>query len=55
MAIQQHKTGGFRAYKKIGGVEYQLYSFDRTAAVNLQAMLDEKKPNCQKPSHAKTV
>jgi hypothetical protein len=42
MAIQQHKTGGFRAYKKIGGVEYQLYSFDRKAAVNLQAMLDNK-------------
>jgi hypothetical protein len=42
MAIQQHKTGGFRAYKKIGGVEYQLYSFDRKAAINLQAMLDKK-------------
>jgi hypothetical protein len=42
MAIHQHQTGGFRAYKKIGGVEYQLYSFDLKEAVSLQDMLEKK-------------
>jgi hypothetical protein len=28
MSVTKHKTGGFRAYKKINGEEYQFYSHD---------------------------
>lgn len=35
-----HKTGGFRAYKKIAGREYQFYSKDQEIANKKQAELD---------------
>ena len=40
MAVNKHPTGGFRAYKKIFGVEYQLYSFDENHARKLQEELN---------------
>jgi hypothetical protein len=42
MAVHKHSIGGFRAYKKINGVEYQLYSFDENEALKMQADLDAK-------------
>lgn len=32
MAVNEHPIGGFRAYKKINGVEHQFYSFERNEA-----------------------
>ncbi len=43
MAVHAHATGGFRAYKKINGIEYQLYAKDESKALALQHKLDKKK------------
>ncbi|WP_440874279.1 hypothetical protein [Thalassotalea sp. PLHSN55] len=43
MAVHPHATGGYRAYKKINGIEYQLYAKDENKALALQSQLDKKK------------
>ncbi|GAB2189976.1 hypothetical protein [Sessilibacter sp. MAH2] len=40
MACRPHPTGGHRAYKKINGVEVQIYSRDRKIAEAKQRELD---------------
>lgn len=40
MAVNKHPFGGYRAYKKINGREYQFYSRDRTVAEKKQKELD---------------
>lgn len=42
MLVKKHPTGGYRAYKKIGRVEHQLYSNDVVEANTMQAELDAK-------------
>jgi len=42
MAVHPHKTGGYRAYKKIHGVEHQFYSLDENIALQKQQELDQK-------------
>ncbi|MFT5852353.1 MAG: hypothetical protein ACI87J_002329 [Colwellia sp.] len=42
MSVTTHPTGGNRAYKKIGGVEHQLYSFDIAKADAMQVELEAK-------------
>ncbi|TNC80213.1 MAG: hypothetical protein C9356_14900 [Oleiphilus sp.] len=37
MALHPHPTGGYRAYKKIGGKEFQYYSRDLASAEKKQA------------------
>jgi hypothetical protein len=41
MAVHKHPTGGFRAYKKINNVEYQLYSSDEAEAQAMQRELEQ--------------
>jgi len=42
MAVTKHETGGFRAYKQINGIVYQLYSFDEHEAQIKQLKLNSK-------------
>jgi hypothetical protein len=42
MAVHKHTTGGFRAYKKINGIEYQFYSVDENEANEKQRVLETK-------------
>lgn len=42
MAVNEHKTGGYRAYRQINGVVHQLYSQDKSEADARQADLDKK-------------
>lgn len=39
-AAKPHPTGGWRAYKKIAGKEYQFYSRDKSEADKKQALLE---------------
>ena len=41
MAVHKHESGGFRAYKKIHGIEHQIYSRDESEAHSQQAKLEE--------------
>jgi len=42
MAVHPHKTGGYRAYKKIHGIEYQFYSLDEHEAQEKQHEFENK-------------
>lgn len=42
MAVNKHPTGGYRAYKKIFGVEHQFYTLDKHEAEKIQSNLDNK-------------
>lgn len=42
MAAHPHKTGGYRAYKKIHGFEHQFYSLDENIARKKQYEFDQK-------------
>lgn len=42
MAVHPHKTGGFRAYKKIHGIEHQFYSLDESKAQQKQDEFEKK-------------
>lgn len=41
MGVHKHETGGYRAYKKINGKEYQFYSFDEIECNNKQIEFDQ--------------
>lgn len=40
MGVHKHESGGFRAYKKINGVEHQFYSYDESECDTKQLEYD---------------
>lgn len=53
MAVHPHPTGGFRAYKRINGFEYQVYERELEKAQQAQTRLDALAKLSSSPAIAK--